>query len=359
METGAEGTNAVADATLWMPPQASTVAEGVDDLYYGIYWICVFFFLLITFAVVYLVAKYRRRDADQLATSQIAHSTKIEILWTGIPTILVLGIFVWGFNVFMDLHVAPVDAMEIKATAQKWSWSFKYSNGDQTPGELFVPEGKPVKLVMNSKDVIHSFYVPAFRVKQDVVPGRYSSVWFEAKANTVAEYWKKYPDAKADFDAMKAAIAKKQPAPEPKASMPMLPQYQVYCTEYCGTSHSAMLATVVVLPQDEYELRMKKTGFGPQDPIARAKKVYDGLCKSCHTLDGNRLVGPSFKGLYGRMEKITGMDPVKVDENYIRESILEPNAKLVEGYAGGMPSFKGQLSDDQIDDLISWMKTLK
>lgn len=320
MET--EGTDVaakVADATLWMPPQASTVAEGVDDLYYGIYWICVFFFLLITVMVVYFVAKYRRKSDDQLATSQIAHSTKVEFIWTAVPTVLVIGIFVWGFNVFMDLHVAPVDAMEVKVTAQKWSWSFEYSNGDQTPGELFVPEGKPVKLLMQSRDVIHSFYIPAFRVKQDVVPGRYTTMWFEAK----------------------------------KAG-----DYQVFCTEYCGTSHSQMLATVKVLPVDEFNEKMEK-GFGPNDPVARGEKLYSGYCKACHSVDGSKVVGPTFKGLFGREEKIQGQAAVTVDENYLRESILEPNAKIVEGYPAAMPSFKGQLKDEQIDDIITWMKTIK
>jgi cytochrome c oxidase subunit 2 len=303
---------------LWMPPAASTVAQQVDDLYFIIYWLCVVFFFLVAGGVVYFAWKYRRQRPDQLATAQIGHNTLLEATWTIIPGILVIWIFVLGFRVYMNLVVAPGDALEYQVTAKQWAWDFRDPDGCTTPGELHVPAGRPVKLLMRSNDVLHSFFVKDFRIKQDVVPGRYSQVWFQAD----------------------------KPG-----------EHVVQCTEYCGTSHSNMFAKVIVHPPEAYAKKAEtfcKVVVGKE----HGEKLYKTQCAACHTLDGNRLVGPTFKGLWGREEKIVGMAPVLVDENYIVESIRVPTAKVVEGYPPAMPAFP-TLTDDDIASIIEYMKTLK
>lgn len=309
METG---------SSFWMPAQASTFAGDVDDLYFFIYWLCVFFFLVIAGGTVLFAWKYRRRRPDQLASAQITHNTLIEAAWTIIPTIICIGIFAWSFKVYMGLQVAPADASEYKVVGKQWAWEFTEPDGCQTYGELHVPADKPVKLLMRSEDVIHSFYVPDFRIKQDVIPGRYTGLWFQApKANAKG--------------------------------------HQVFCTEYCGTSHSDMLAKIVVHTPEEME---KKAWCETKADAATGEKLFKALCAACHTIDGNRLVGPSFKGLFGRDEKLTGGATVKVDENYIVESIRNPTAKVVDTYPPAMPPFP-QLKDKEIDAIIMYIKTLK
>lgn len=302
----------------WMPPAASTVAQSVDDLYFVIFWLCVVFFFIVTGGVVYFAYKYRRRHPDQLASQQIGHNTLLEATWTIIPAILVIWIFVLGFRVYMDLVVAPGDALDYQVTAKQWAWDFRDPDGCSVPGELHVPAGRPVKLTMRSDDVIHSFYVADFRIKQDVLPGRYSSVWFQAdKPGTHA----------------------------------------IQCTEYCGTSHSNMFAKVVVHTPEEFANRAQtfcKVTVGKE----HGEKLYKNQCAACHTIDGNRLVGPSFKGIWGREGKMADGTKVVVDENYIVESIRIPTAKVVEGYPPAMPAFP-TLSNDDIASIIEYMKTLK
>ncbi len=314
------------NGSFWLPPQSSTVAAASDSLFDFIYWLNVIFFVGITVATVYFVVRYRRKSDDQLATSKVAHNTVIEAAWTFIPLVLLVVCFAWGFRLFLHQSVAPGDALQIEVRAQQWSWGFAYGNGTQTLNELYVPAGRPVKMLISSKDVLHSFFVPDFRVKADAVPGRYTSVWFEAM--------------------------------EPG-------EHQIYCTEYCGTSHSGMLGTVKVLPADEFD-KMYKQGMWPgqtgagRDPVEWGAELFTSkTCNACHSVDGTRLVGPSLKGVFGKQEPITGGPAVAVDENYIRESIMDPNAKIVEGYPPAMPSFKGQLTDDQISALIAYIKSLK
>ncbi len=312
--------------SFWMPEQGSTIAADVDTLFDFIYYLNVIFFVLITAATIYFVVKYKRKSDDQLASSNVGHNTALEAAWTFVPLVLVIICFVWGFRVFLDQSVAPANAIEVQVKAERWKWDFQYSNGSQTLNELFAPAGRPVKLVMSAKDVLHSFFVPEFRIKSDVVPNRYTSVWFEAK--------------------------------EPG-------DYQIYCTEYCGTGHSNMLATVKVLPADEFDKAMLKGEWPGQsgegrDPVEWGKELYvSKTCNACHSVNGSRLVGPSFKGLFGRDAKFADGSTAKADENYIRESIMDPNAKIVEGYAPAMPSFAGQLSDGQTDALIAYIKSLK
>jgi cytochrome c oxidase subunit 2 len=309
METG---------SSFWMPPPASTFAGDVDDLYFFIYWLNVFFFLVIAGGTVLFAWKYRRRHPDQLASQQMTHNTLIEAAWTIIPTIIVIGIFAWSFKVYMTLQVAPANAPEYKVVGKQWAWEFTEPDGCQTYGELHVEADKPVKLLMRSEDVIHSFYVPDFRIKQDVIPGRYTSLWFQA--------------------------------PKPNAA-----GHQVFCTEYCGTSHSDMLAKIKVHTPEEMQ---KREWCQVKADAATGEKLFKALCAACHTIDGNRLVGPSMKGLFGKEEKLVGGATVKVDENYIVESIRVPTAKVVDTYPPAMPPFP-QLKDAEIDAIIMYIKTLK
>jgi cytochrome c oxidase subunit 2 len=309
---------------VWMPPQASTVAPAVDHLFDFILWLNIFFFVLITALAVWFVIKYRRKTPGQRAVGQMDHSAKLEWTWTVIPSLLILGLFVWGFRVYLDQQVAPANALEIKVTAEKWKWSFTYPNGAQTIGDLHVPVGQPVKLIMSSRDVLHSFYVPSFRLKQDVVPNRYTTLWFQATETG--------------------------------------PQ-QIFCAEYCGTSHSGMLGQVIVHPLQEYrdlEANNFDTGGGNKPPAEYGKELFQKFgCVACHNIDGTKNVGPALKGLVGRTESLADGTSVKADENYIRESVMDPTAKVVAGFQPIMPSFKGQVNDKQMDAIIAFIKSLQ
>lgn len=310
------------EATFQLPVGASTVSAEIDQIYYGIYALSVFFFLGIVGAMLYFMWKYRRKAPNELPSGP-THSTLVEVTWTVLPTIIVIIIFAVSFKAYMRLVVAPGDAMEINVTGQKWSWSFQYPNGIQTSNEMVVPKGKPVKLIMTSQDVIHSFFIPAFRVKHDVVPGQYSSLWFEATE---------------------------------------VGDYDVYCTEYCGTAHSDMLARVKVLEPAAYDKWLEENadpskGLTPQQ---FGEKLYAAkACMTCHSLDGSPKVGPTWKGIWGREAKLANGTTVQTDENYLRESILEPNAKVVAGFPPVMPTYKGQINEKELLALIAYMKTLK
>jgi cytochrome c oxidase subunit 2 len=312
--------SAIEHGTFWLPKQGSTLAPIIDQGWDLAYWVSVVFFILVVVPMGLFVYKYRRQG-DKHVGEPAGHSTALEIGWSVVPLAIVMACFIVGFKGFLAASVAPAESLEIKATAQKWSWTFDYGNGKSSPGELVVPVGKPVKMLMSSKDVLHSFYIPLFRVKQDVIPGSYSSVWFEAV--------------------------------EPGETT-------LECTEYCGKDHSMMLAKVRVLSQEAFDQWLNADEFKGMAPADIGAKLYTKYtCNTCHSVDGSKIVGPTFKGIWGREEQITGADAVKVDENYIRESILNPNAKVVAGYPPVMPSFKGQLKDEQIDALIAYMKTLQ
>ncbi|MGK0358215.1 MAG: cytochrome c oxidase subunit 2 [Bradymonadia bacterium] len=312
--------NPAESGSFWMPPQASTVAADVDSLFDFVMLLNYIFFALILFGTVFLVLKYRRKSDNQVAKSQIAHNVKIEALWTFGPLVILIFVFVWGFRVFLDQSVAPAGAYEVQVTAKKWNWSFRHPNGAQEFSELTVPLGRPVKLVMRSEDVLHSFFVPSFRVKQDVVPGRYTTLWFEAT----------------------------------KAG-----DHQVMCTEYCGKDHSSMLAMVKVVDMPDPE-GYDGPNVGKPDDMPSAvygAGLYKSVgCSACHSLDGSKGTGPSFKGLYGRMEELSDGSKIKVDENYLVESIHDPKAK---SYGPVMPSYKGQVEGDKLDGIIAFIKAQK
>lgn len=315
--------NPADSGSFWLPPSASTVAPEVDGLFDFVMLLNYIFFALIALGTVALVMKYRRKSDDQLALSQIAHSTKVEAIWTFGPLVILIGVFVWGFRVFLNQSVVPEGAYEVQVTAQKWKWSFQHPNGAQEFSQLTVPKDRPIKLVMRSTDVLHSFFVPDFRVKQDVVPGRYTTMWFEAT----------------------------------KAG-----EFQVLCTEYCGKEHSNMLAMVKVIDEPNPEA-WNGPSVGRPDPMPPAEwgaKLYTKVgCAACHSLDGTKGSGPSFKGLYGKMEELVDGTKVKADEEYLRESIHDPKAKIVKGYGPVMPSYKGQIEGDDLDSIIAFIKAQK
>jgi cytochrome c oxidase subunit 2 len=310
----------------WIPEVASDLATKVDGVLLFITVISVIFFLIVSILLIFFAVKYRRRREDE-ETPYITGNETLELIWTVIPSILLMVIFVYGFVVFRDMRNPPADATEINVTAKQWLWQFEYYNGKKTLNELYVQQNRPVKLVMRSEDVIHSFFVPDFRVKQDILGGRYTQLWFTpTKVGT----------------------------------------FQLFCAEYCGTGHSKMLGKVVVLSPEAYDIWEKgarvteEIGVASLPDAERGEQIYkQSGCNACHSLDGSTGVGPSWKSLVGHKVAMQNGEEITADENYIRESILEPQAKIVKGYQPVMPSFKGILSDADISALISYMKTLK
>lgn len=311
----------------WIPEIASSFADKVDGVLWFITVLSLVFFVLITILLIVFSFKYKRRTENDV-TPHITGNETFEVIWTVIPTILLLAIFAYAFVVYEEMRTPPADAVEINVTAKQWLWVFKYPDGKSTINELNVQHNRPVKMIMRADDVLHSFYVPAFRVKQDVVPGMYTQLWFKPiKIGT----------------------------------------YNLFCTEYCGTGHSEMLAKVNVMSPEAYTRWEKgdeeEAGAGvaaAKSPEELGASLYTNKgCNACHSVDGAPGVGPSFKGLFGKNEALQDGTSVDVDENYLRESILIPQAKIVKGFAPVMPAFKGLLKDEEVDALITYIKTLK
>lgn len=306
----------------WLPSAASTQAGDVDALFNFILYASIAFFLIVLVGVVVFAWRYRRRGKAGL-TSGKDHSLALEITWTAIPIVLIIIVFIWGFRGYMRANVVPNDALEVKVTGQKWFWSFDYPEGASAVNELVVPVHKPIKLLMSSKDVIHSFFVPNFRVKMDVLPNRYTMAWFEATAEGT---------------------------------------YPLYCAEYCGKGHSEMLGTVRVVNDSTYNAWLESsTVLGEGLSLEEyGEQLYTAkACVTCHSLDGTIKEGPSFRGLYGTQTLLQDGARVTVDENYVRESILNPRAKIVNGFQPVMPTFQGILKDRQVDALIAYIKSLR
>jgi len=310
----------------WIPEAASNLASKVDGLLLVITFISIFFFVLISAVLIYFAVKYRRRSDDE-ETPYITGNKTLEIVWTVIPSILLLLLFVYGFVVYKDMRTPPKDAVDITVTGKQWLWTFEYYNGKKTLNELYVRQNRPVRMVMRGDDVIHSFFVPAFRVKQDLMPGRYTQLWFT-------------PTKIGTFD--------------------------IFCAEYCGTGHSKMLGKVIVLSPEAYDIWEKGVAVDGGEAVASlppaelGEKLYKGKgCNACHSVDGSVVIGPSFKGLYEREGELEDGASYTADENYIMQSILEPQEQIVKGFQPVMPSFKGILSDAEITAIIAYIKTLK
>lgn len=307
--------------SLFFPQRATEEAALVDNVFYFILIVSAVFYVLILVLMVVFLIKYRRREGQGPQPSP-SHSTSLEMLWTIIPTLLVAVMFIWGFWGYMAMRQAPDDSYEIQVVAKKWAWSFIYPNG-HIEADLHVPIDRPIRLVMTSDDVIHSLYVPAFRVKMDIVPGRYNKTWFLPRE---------------------------------------VGEYQLFCAEYCGTQHSTMLAKVVVHPPGEFEgwLENAANFLKQMTPVEGGKLLYQRRgCAQCHTTDGGAKVGPTFQGVFGTQHPLASGATITVDENYIRESLLEPMAKIRAGYQPVMPTYKGQLKDEEISAIIAFIKSLK
>jgi cytochrome c oxidase subunit II len=296
--------NPIELGSFWLPRQGSTLAEHVDAGWNAAYWTAVIFFVLVTGTTVLFAIRYRRRS-EKDKTSTIAHNTTIEVVWTVIPLIIVISLFFVGLRGYVHAAVAPAEAYEINVTAEMYLWTFTYPDGTSTINELGVPRGRPVRLIMSSKDVVHSLYIPEFRIKQDIVPGSYTAIWFQAT------------------DVRETALL---------------------CTEYCGVGHSDMMATVKVMEPSDFEKWLEGGSNSDLPPEEVGKALFvKRSCSTCHSLDGTRIQGPSMKGLFGREELLADGTKVVADESYFRESLFDPAARVVQGYPPVMPVFKGLL----------------
>src|SRR5574341_294066 len=300
-----------------LPEQASKLAVQVDILYYLLVGLSIFFALLIFFLIYIFAVRYRRRSEDEVPR-QIPGLIQLELAWSVIPFGMALVVFVWGAKLYFTTYTPPADALEIYVVGKQWMWHIQHPTGQREINELHIPTGRAIKLMMATEDVIHSFYIPAFRVKKDVVPGRYTTMWFEAT----------------------------KPG-----------SYHLFCAEYCGTKHSQMTGTIVVMEPLQYQ-QWLSGGEASETPVAAGEKKFQQLgCITCHG-DKPGARGPSLKGLFGNPVQLQSGDVVTVNEDYIRESILRPNAKLTAGYGAIMPTYQGQISEAALLQLTAYVKSL-
>jgi cytochrome c oxidase subunit 2 len=343
--------------TFWMPKSASSFSDQVDSAFMLVMWICFFFLIPITIALVYFAIRFAK-SKGQPAESQTSHNTPLEIAWSVLPSFLLVWIFVKGAMGYIDQQAAPEGAAQVGVKAFKWGWTMDYGNGVFHP-ELHIVNDRPTKLTMRSSDVIHSLFIPAFRVKRDIVPGRYNEMWFNPKVASEQvsqeELAAALKDAKENFDGDFNPTRYGFTSDGYRF-------FDLYCTEYCGRNHSQMQSFVVVHEtQEDLDAWVKKYSGRQegQSPAEYGELLYSLRgCASCHSVDGSKRVGPSFLASYGTEREFVSGDKMMTDENYFRESILEPKAKVVAGYNPVMPSYKGQLSDDDIDSIIAYLKTL-
>jgi cytochrome c oxidase subunit 2 len=301
----------------FIPEQASTVAPTMDLIFYGWLALSLFFFALVCGMLIYLSMKYRRGSkADRHYDSP--DNTVLEWTWTIVPGVLAIVVFVWSSYLYIDFTKLPDGAAEILVTGKQWMWKIQHPNGKREINALHVPVGQPIRLTMTSEDTIHSFFIPAFRVKKDVVPGRYTDLWFEATKEG---------------------------------------EYHLFCAEYCGTDHSRMVGTVYVLSPERYEQWLSGVDTGVS-PASAGEKLFAKLgCVTCH--EGTTPRGPSLRGVFGSEVKLQSGETVVADEEYLRESILNAQAKLVAGYPPLMPLYRNQIKEQDLFTLINYIKSLK
>ena len=314
------------------PKQVSTFAQDIDNLFYFIFYSSIALLAIVTFGMIYLAIKYRFKKNDEVRlTSSLDHNSILESLFVIIPLILVSITFVWGIKSYLNMVTVPNDAIEMKITGQSWYWTWDYPDGGpsnvfSTAEPLVLPVNTPIKIVLSSTDVLHSFYIPVMRAKMDVLPNRYNVMWFDAEK---------------------------------------VGEYSIFCTEYCGTQHSQMSGTVKIVPIKVYEKWLTEAGSEDDDlPLDElgAKLYTKKACITCHTLDGSALVGPSYlqtSQMWGQERVFDDGNSATIDDNYIRNSILEPQSQIVAGYQGVMPTYQGVLNDRELDALIAFLKTLK
>jgi cytochrome c oxidase subunit 2 len=304
--------------TQLLPQQASTLAGRVDALYFFLVALTAFFTIAISVVVVYFALKYRRTSREQ-AGVPIHGSLWLEATWTGIPLLIVLFIFVWSASIFFDMARPPANTIDIYVVGKQWMWRFQHPTGPSEVNELHVPVGANVKLTMTSQDVIHDMYIPDFRVKADVLPGRYTHLWFNAT----------------------------KPG-----------RYRLFCAEYCGTNHSGMIGWVEVMEPAAYEAWLAGGAHVGTMAQAGQKLFKDMACAVCHREDATGL-GPTLEGLYGNAVALEDGRSVVADEAYLRESVVNPSAKIVAGFQALMPTYQGQVNEEGLLQLIEYMKSLK
>jgi cytochrome c oxidase subunit 2 len=299
------------------PKQASTLAGPVDALYFFLIAVTAFFSILIAAGIIVFAVKFRRRHPDEVG-HPIHGSLILELTWTLIPLAIAMLIFVWGAGLYFKIAYPPADATEVYVVGKRWMWKAQHIGGQKEINELHVPVGQAVKLILGSEDVIHSFYIPEFRVKMDAVPGRSTMMWFQA--TTAGEY-------------------------------------HLFCAEYCGMSHSRMIGKIVVMEPSDFEIWL--AGGRPTGTMAEeGEKLFTTLgCATCHLATGQGR-GPKLNDLFGSKVSLADGSTVTADENYVRESIMTPTAKIVAGYVPLMPTFQGQVSEEQLAQLIAYIKSL-
>jgi cytochrome c oxidase subunit II len=300
------------------PESASTVSGDVDALYLYLCGVTVFFALLIGGVLVFFVIRYRRRNLFEIPRP-IEGSHTLETLWSVIPLLIAMSFFVWGASLYYRQYRPPKNAMEVYVVGKQWMWKFQHATGQREINELHVPVGRKVKLIMATEDVIHDVFIPAFRIKTDVVPGKYTTEWFEAT----------------------------KPG-----------RYHFFCAEYCGMNHSGMGGFVVVMEPTEFENWLSGNA-NQMSPAAAGQQMFESMgCASCHGANAEGGRGPALLGVYGSNIVLNNGPTVKADEAYIRESILNPQAKIVTGFGPIMPSFQGQVSEDQLLQIVAYIKSL-
>jgi cytochrome c oxidase subunit 2 len=299
------------------PPQASTGAQQVDTLFLFLLFSSGLIALLIAILLMLFAIRYRRGSRADRSGAQ-NESLHLELTWTLIPFVLAMFLFGWGASVYFKLSRPPDDTMNIMVVGKRWMWKLQHVNGRREINELHVPVGRAVKLTMTSEDVIHSFYVPAFRVKADAVPGRYTTTWFQATRTG---------------------------------------RYHLFCTEYCGTKHSQMIGSVVVMEPDAFQAWLGGEEAG-LSPAAAGERLFVNLgCITCHN-PSSKGRGPSLVGVFGTRAELQTGARVVVDEQYIRESIVDPKAKILSGYKPLMPTFRGLLGEEGLMSLIEYIKSI-
>ncbi|MBY0313061.1 MAG: cytochrome c oxidase subunit II [Phycisphaerales bacterium] len=324
---------------------ASSQATHTENLFMYIMWINIVSFVALMGLIFYFIAKYHRGKQSENYQVSVQHNTPLELAWSIIPLIIMVPIFYYGFTGYLDKLSAPADAEEIMVSGQKWNWTFSYRNGAQPRGDqvmltksnypvpqFIVPAGRPVKLIMSSKDVIHAFYIPDFRTKMDVIPNRYTSMWF-------------FPQPLSEQDKSKGGRL-----------------HTVFCAEYCGDYHSEMAAQMKVVSIPEFEATIKQwTDYNPVDDLLKVgSMVYTAKgCNSCHSISGDKNTGPTWKNMFGDTHEYTNGESGKlVDENWLRENILYSQKRIMKGYPTSMPNYVGQLTPLEVDALIWYIKSL-
>jgi len=306
----------------WFPVAASKAAHASDFMFYVVLGLSIFCFVGITGCIVYFVVKYRHRPGHTKPLPSSSHNDAMEITWSVIPSIICVFLFIGGWNGYIDMETRPADPMTIKVTAKKWHWTYEYPDGTQLDN-LVLPKDQPVELQMTSVDVLHSFYVPAFRTKQDVVPKRYTYVYITPTREGV---------------------------------------YRMYCAEYCGREHSLMKVRAIVLDAEVFKRYMAdwNAAVNQMTPQERGKNVYETKgCKSCHSIDGSKIVGPTWKGSWGTDVPLADGSTRKMDAAYVKQSIMEPASQIHQGYSNAMPSFAGQLTEEDVTGVAAYIESLK